>query len=174
MGRVLLIIGAVVGGLVFAFGTLGLVLAFAQPDAQQSNEVVGSIFFMVVGAIVAAPCIYFARRAPVPGAELRQSYLAWFGWCHQALGGDAISLHAATMAALASAPAGNPTAAASAEPARQASRLAASVAKPAPPRAAKVRLLPPIDAPSVALLAPSERGPRVVRWHEPAGALLRP
>jgi hypothetical protein len=33
----------------------------------------------------------------VPGAELRQSYLAWFGWCQQALGGDAISLHAATM-----------------------------------------------------------------------------
>jgi hypothetical protein len=63
MGRVLLIIGAVVGGLVFAFGTLGLILAFAQPDAQQSDEVVGSIFFMVVGAIVAAPCIYFAARS---------------------------------------------------------------------------------------------------------------
>jgi hypothetical protein len=97
MGRVLLIIGAVVGGLVFAFGTLGLILAFAQPDAQQSDEVVGSIFFMVVGAIVAAPCIYFARGAPVPGAELRQSYLAWFGWCQQVLGGDAISLHARVM-----------------------------------------------------------------------------
>src|SRR5260370_38585753 len=157
MGRVLLIIGAVVGGLVFAFGTLGLVLAFAQPDAQQSNEVVGSIFFMVVGAIVAAPCIYFARRAPVPGDELRQSYLAWFGWCQQALGGDAISLHAATMAALASAPAGNPTGAASAEAARQASRIAASGTMPAPPRATKVRSLAEIGVSTVGLLEPSER-----------------
>src|SRR6266851_1698160 len=62
MGRVLLIIGAVVGGLVFAFGVLGLILAITQPDAQQSDEIVGSIFFMVVGALVAAPCTFFAFR----------------------------------------------------------------------------------------------------------------
>ena len=116
MGRVLLIIGAVVGGLVLAFGTLGLILAYAQPDANQSDEIVGSIFFMVVGAIVAAPCTFFAYRLgrrsgqpwspsgspalATPGADVQQSYLAWFAWCQQALGGDAVSLHAATMAAI--------------------------------------------------------------------------
>lgn len=158
MGKVLLIIGAVVGGLVFAFGALGLILAFAQPDANQSDEVVGAIFFMVVGAIVAAPCIFFAFRsgrrsaqpwqpggALLPGspsADLRASYLTWFAWCQQTLGGDAVSLHAATMAALAGGAAGNPAAAAAAEAALQAGRIAASGAAPAPPRAGKVARSP--------------------------------
>jgi len=172
MGRVLLIIGAVVGGLVFAFGVLGLILAITQPDAQQSDEIVGSIFFMVVGALVAAPCTFFAfrlgrRSAPwqpggalpmgSPGADLQASYLSWFAWCQQTLGGDAVSLHAATMAAMAAGAAGNPTAAASAEAARQSARLAASGVLPAAPNGAKVRMLSRIGASTAGLLEPSER-----------------
>src|SRR5216684_2576258 len=173
MGRVLLIIGAVVGGLVLAFGTLGLILAYAQPDANQSDEIVGSIFIMVIGAAVAAPCTFFAYRLgrrsaqpwspsgspalATPGADVQQSYLAWFAWCQQALGGDAVSLHAATMAAMAAGAAGNPTAAASAEAARQANRLAALGAMPAAPSAGKVKRLSGIGASAVGLLQPSER-----------------
>ena len=172
MGRVLLIIGAVVGGLVFAFGVLGLILAITQPDAQQSDEIVGSIFFMVVGALVAAPCTFFAfrlgrRSAPwqpggalpmgSPGADLQASYLSWFAWCQQTLGGDAVSLHAATMAAMAAGAVGNPTAAASAEAARQSARLAASGVLPAAPNGAKVRMLSRIGASTAGLLEPSER-----------------
>jgi hypothetical protein len=92
-----------------------------------------------------------------PGADLQASYLAWFGWCRQALGGDAISLHAATMAALASGPAGNPTAAASAEAARQSARLATTVALSSVPKAGKVRMLSRIGASAAGLLEPSER-----------------
>jgi hypothetical protein len=172
MGRVLLIIGAVVGGLVFAFGTLGLILAYTQPDANQSDEIVGSIFFMVVGALVAAPCTFFAfrlgrRSAPwqpggalpmgSPGVDLQASYLSWFAWCQQTLGGDAVSLHAATMAALAAGAAGNPTAAASAEAARQSARLATTVALSSVPKAGKVRMLSRIGASTAGLLEPSER-----------------
>jgi hypothetical protein len=173
MGRVLLIIGAVVGGLVFAFGALGLILAFAQPDAHQSDEVVGSIFIMAVGAIVAAPCIFFAFRlgrrsaqlwqpgGALPtgsaGADLQAGYLAWFAWCQQTLGGDAVSLHAATMAAMAGAAAGNQTGAASAEAARQANRIATLGVVPLAPTQAKVRLLSRIGASTVGMLEPSER-----------------
>src|SRR5712691_10195975 len=172
MGRVLLIIGAVVGGLVFAFGVLGLILAITQPDAQQSDEIVGSIFFMVVGALVAAPCTFFAfrlgrRSAPwqpggalpmvSPGADLQASYLSWFAWCQQTLGGDAVSLHAATMAAMAAGAAGNQTVAASAEAARQSARIAALGVMPSAPTAAKVKMLSRIGASTVGLLEPSER-----------------
>jgi hypothetical protein len=128
---------------------------------------------MAIGFAIAAPCSFFAYRmgrrrtqawnpagstalAP-PGASVQQSYLAWFAWCQQALGGDAVSLHAATMAALAGGAAGNPTAAASAEAARQSSRLAASGALPSAPNAAKVRTLSRIGASTVGLLEPSER-----------------
>jgi len=141
MGRGLLIIGAVAGWLVFALYTVVLISVIVQPDTSQSDEVVGSIAFMVIGAAVAAPCTFFAyrigRRSARPwsldgstalanvGGDVQQSYLAWFAWCQQALGGDAVSLHAATMAAMAAGAAGNPTAAASAEAARQSARLAA-------------------------------------------------
>ena len=157
VGRVLLTIGAVAGGLIFAVGVLGLIITITSPGGNPASEYRGAFGLMAVGAIVAAPCIYFARRAPVRGTELTQSYMAWFAWCQQALGGDAVSLHAATMAALAGGPAGNPTAAASAEASRQASRIAASGARPAPPRAAKVRSLAQIGASTVGLLEPSER-----------------
>jgi hypothetical protein len=173
VGRVLLIIGAVAGWLLFALYTVVLIAVIVQPDANQSDEVVGSIAFMVIGAVVAAPCTFFAyrmgrgRAQPLspggstalakPGADVQQSYLAWFGWCQQALPGDAVSLHAATMAAMAAGAAGNPTAAASAEAARQSARLAASGVMPSAPNAAKVRMLSRIGASTVGLLEPSER-----------------
>jgi hypothetical protein len=173
MGRVLLIIGAVVGGLVFVLYTIVLISVIVQPDANQGDEVVGSIVFMAIGAAVAAPCTFFAyrmgRRNARPwspdgstalagvGADVQQSYLAWFAWCQQTLGGDAVSLHAATMAAMATGAAGNPTAAASAEAARQSARLAASGAPPSAPNAAKVRMLSRIGGSTAGLLEPSER-----------------
>lgn len=173
MGRVLLIIGAIAGGLLFALFTVVLISVIVQPDPNQSDEVVGSIAFMLIGAAVAAPCTFFAyrlgRRGPAPGspggstalatpgAGVQQSYLAWFAWCQQALGGDAVSLHAATMAALAAGAAGNPTAAASAEASRQSARLGASGVMPAAPNAAKVRMLSRIGASTAGLLEPSER-----------------
>lgn len=173
MGKILLIIFAVVGGLVFAFGVLGLILSIAQPDANQSDEIVGAIFFMVVGALVAAPCIFFAyrmgaRRAPWipsgsstlldPAADLQARYLGWFAWCQQTLAGDAVSLNSAAMAAMTSGTAGtDATSAASAEAARQSSRIAASGAMSVAPRPAKVRYLARIGASTVGLLEPSER-----------------
>ncbi len=173
MGRVLLIIGAIVGGLLFVLYTLVLISVIVQPDANQSDEVVGSIAFMVIGAAVAAPCTFFAYRMgrrsaqpwspggspalATPGAGVQQSYLAWFAWCQQALGGDAVSLHAATMAAMTTGAAGNPTAAASAEAARQSARLAALGVMPPAPNAAKVRMLSRIGASTAGLLEPSER-----------------
>src|SRR5260370_33100575 len=149
MGRVLLIIGAVAAGLVFAFGVLGLIAAIAQPDAQQSDEILGSIIIMVAGAIVAAPCTFFAYRIgrrsarpwtpaasqalPAPGTDLQQSYHAWFPWCQRALPGDADSRHAAPVAAMAAGAAGNPTSAASAYAGRQTALPSTSSAIPAVP-----------------------------------------
>jgi len=173
MGRVLLIIGAVAGWLLFALYTVVLISVIVQPDANQSDEVVGSIAFMVIGAAVAAPCTFFAyrigRRSARPwsldgstalanvGGDVQQSYLAWFAWCQQALGGDAVSLHAATMAAMAAGAAGNQTVAASAEAARQSARIAALGVMPSAPTAAKVKMLSRIGASTVGLLEPSER-----------------
>lgn len=173
MGKVLLIIFAVVGGIVFAFGVLGLILSIAEPDANQSDEIVGAIFFMVVGALVAAPCIFFAYRmgarratwisasSPAlldPAADLEARYLGWFAWCQQTLGGDAVSLNSAAMAAMTSGTGGeNATSAASAEAVRQSSRIAASGAMPVAPDPAKIRYLARIGASTVGLLEPSER-----------------
>jgi hypothetical protein len=172
VGRVLLIIGAVVGVLIFALGVLALIGTATTPNPDPAGYY-GSFLFMGVGAAIAAPCIFFARRlgarstppssqggmslAPTTGGDLTQSYLAWFAWCQQALGGDAVSLHATTMAALAGGAAGNPTAAASAEAGRQASRIAAMGVVPTAPNQAKVRSLSRIGASTVGLLEPSER-----------------
>src|SRR5260370_12811090 len=108
MGRVLLIIGAVAGGLVLAFGTLGLILAYAQPDPNQSDEILGSIIIMVAGAIVAAPCTFFAYRIgrrnarpwtpaasqalPAPETDVQQTYLACYAWCQKSLHRISVSL----------------------------------------------------------------------------------
>src|SRR5712692_580678 len=112
MGRVLLIIGAVAGWLLFALYTVVLISVLVQPDPNQSDEVVGSIAFMVIGAAVAAPCSFFAyrmgrRRAQpwspggspalaTPGTGVQQSYLAWFAWCQLGGGGGPVSLRAPT------------------------------------------------------------------------------
>ncbi len=173
IGRVLLIIGAVAGWLLFALYAVVLISVIVQPDANQSDEVVGSIVFMVIGFAIAAPCTFFAYRMgrrtaqpwnpassparATPASDVQQSYLTWFAWCQQALPGDAVSLHAATMAAMAAGAAGNPTAAASAEAARQSARLAASGAVPSVPNAGKVRMLSRIGASTAGLLEPSER-----------------
>jgi hypothetical protein len=171
VGRVLLIIGAVLGVLVIAFGVLALIGTATMPNPDPAGYY-GSFLFIGVGAAIAAPCIFFARRlgrrrAPwqpggslpmgSPGADLQASYLSWFAWCQQALGGDAASLHAATMAALAAGAAGNPTAAASAEASRQASRISALGVVPTAPNQAKVRTLSRIGASIVGVLEPSER-----------------
>jgi hypothetical protein len=173
VGRVLLIIGAVLGWLLFVLYTVVLISAIVQPDSNQSDEVVGSIAFMAIGFAIAAPCTFFAYRMgrrsaqpwnpagspalATPGTDVQQSYLAWFAWCQQALPGDAISLHAATMAAMAAGAAANPTAAASAEAVRQSARLATSGAMPSVPNAGKVRMLSRIGASTAGLLEPSER-----------------
>ena len=147
MGRVALIIGGVIGCIVVVLGVLFLILAVTQPDANQSDEIVGFGIFTGIGLVVAIPCLFFAYRMTPPvaagmrfgaanlppaAADAETRYLQWFTWCQQAIGGDPISLHAATMAAL-RAP-DNPTAAASAEASRQASRIGASGPMPPPPR----------------------------------------
>jgi hypothetical protein len=173
MGRILLIIGAVLGWLLFVLYTVVLISVIVQPDSNQSDEVVGSIVFMVIGFAIAAPCTFFAYRVgrrsaqrwnpagspalATPGADVQQSYLAWFAWCQQALPGDAVSLHADTMAAMAAGAAGNPTAAASAEAVRQSARLASSGGMRSVPPKSKVRILARIGASTAGLLEPSER-----------------
>jgi hypothetical protein len=171
MGRIVLIVFAVIGGLVFAFGALGVLIAATSPGPDQADTYTGAIFFIVVGAVIAVPCTFFAyrmtRRMPMPvgpsglpmaAADLRQNYLQWFAWCQQALpGADAISLNAATMAAMSATAAGNPTDAATAEAARHANRIAVQGTMPAPPSAAKVKMLSRIGASTIGLLEPSER-----------------
>lgn len=170
MGRVVLIIGGVIGCIVVVVGVLFLILVVAQPDANQSDEILGFGIVTGIGLVIAAPCLFFAYRmtpAVAPGmrfgsanlppaaADAQTRYLQWFTWCQQAIGGDAVSLHAATMAAL-RAP-NNPSEAASAEASRQASRIGGSGPMPPPPNAAKVKTLARIGASTVALLEPSER-----------------
>jgi hypothetical protein len=170
MGRVVLIIGGVVGCIVVVVGVLFLILAVTQPDTNQADEIVISGIVTGIGLVIAAPCLFFAYRmtpAVAPGmrfgsanlppaaADAETRYLQWFTWCQQAIGGDAVSLHAATMAAL-KAPE-NPTAAASEEASRQASRIGGSGPMPPPPTAAKVKTLARIGASTLGLLEPSER-----------------
>ena len=170
MGRILLIIGGVIGLIVFVVGVLVLITALTQPDINQSDEVIGAAVFIGVGLAIAAPCLFFAYRMtprmgpamqfgsanlPPGGADSQARYLQWFAWCQQAIGGDAVSLHAETMAAL-RAP-DNPTAAASAEASSQASRFGASGALPVAPAPAKIKTLARIGASTLGLLEPSER-----------------
>jgi len=170
MGRVVLIIGGVIGCIVVVLGVLFLILVVTQPDTNQSDEIVGFGIFTGIGLVIAAPCLFFAYRLtpqgvqgmrfgsanlPPTAADAETRYLQWFTWCQQAIGGDAVGLHAATMAAL-KAP-DNPTAAASAEASRQAGRIGASGPMPPPPNAAKIKTLARIGASTLGLLEPSER-----------------
>jgi hypothetical protein len=166
MGRIVLIVFGVIGGLVLAFGALGVLIAATSPGPDQADTYTGAIFFIVVGAVIAIPCTFFAyrmtRRMPMPvgpsglpmaAADLQQSYLQWFAWCQQALpGADVVSLHAATMAALAGG-----AAAATAEAARHGNRIGSMGTMPVPPNAAKVRMLSRIGASTIGLLEPPER-----------------
>ena len=166
MGRIVLIVFGVIGGLVLAFGALGVLIAATSPGPDQADTYTGAIFFIVVGAVIAVPCTFFAyrmtRRMPMPvgpsglpmaAADLQQSYLQWFAWCQQALpGADVVSLHAATMAALAGG-----AAAATAEAARHGNRIGSMGTMPVPPNAAKVKMLSRIGASTIGLLEPPER-----------------
>ncbi len=170
MGRILLIIGGIIGGLVFVSGVLLLIGNATEPGPDQEFGYVlfGAVTF--VGLAIAVPCVFFAYRmtppvafgmqygsagVPLAGNDAEQRYLQWFTWCQQAIGGDAITLHAATMAAL-KAP-DNPTGAAQSEASRQASRAGAAGAMPPPVNQAKVKTLARIGASTLGVLEPSER-----------------
>ena len=166
MGRIVLIVFGVIGGLVLAFGALGVLIAATSPGPDQADTYTGAIFFIVVGAVIAVPCTFFAyrmtRRMPMPvgpsglpiaAADLRQSYVQWFAWCQQALpGADVVSLHAATMAALAGG-----AAAATEEAARHGNRIGSMGTTPVSPNTAKVKMLSRIGASTIGLLEPPER-----------------
>lgn len=170
MGRILLIIGGVIGGLIFAFGVLALIGNASEPGPDQGSTYVGVAVVMFVGLAIAVPCVFFAYRMTPPvgsgiqfgsanlppaGADAEQRYLQWFTWCQQAIGGDAITLHSATMAALRSPD--DPTGAAQSEASRQANRTGTAGVMSAPPSAAKVKTLARIGASTLGVLEPSER-----------------
>ena len=168
--QILLIIGGIIGGLIFVLGVLELIVSATEPGPDQG---IGYVLFGVVtfvGLAIAAPCFFFAYRmtptvafgmqstsagVPPAGANAEQRYLQWFTWCQQAIGGDAITLHAATMAAL-KAP-DDPTGAAQSEASRQASRAGSAGAMPPPVKQAKVKTLARIAASTLGVLEPSER-----------------
>jgi hypothetical protein len=83
---------------------------------------------------------------------LRDSYMRWFTWCQTELGGDAMSLHAGTMAALGASAAGDNEAGASA--ARALVPATGHTSKVAP---AKLRELAQIGAAILLLLGAEER-----------------
>src|SRR6267378_3084249 len=60
MGRIVLIVFGVIGGLVLAFGALGVLIAATSPGPDQADTYTGAIFFIVVGAVIAVPCTFFA------------------------------------------------------------------------------------------------------------------
>lgn len=184
MGKVLLIIGAVVGGLVLAFGLLALALGLTDTTSSasdRSDEIIGATIFVVVGLTFFAPCMFFLVRsrnrstsallsqggyggiatAGVLSAQpdLSNSYVQWFGWCQREVGGDAVALHAETMAAMAEAAAGN--SARAGEAARQAASLAmplaGAAAQPSKIPAGKIRQLSRLGAGTLPLLEAGER-----------------
>src|SRR5260370_35376724 len=113
MGRMLLIIGGIIGSLVFVAGVLLLIGNAAAPGADQDFGYVLFGAVTVVGLAIAVPCVFFAYRmtppvafgmqsvsagVPLAGNDAEQRYLQWFTGCRQAIGAHAITLHAATMA----------------------------------------------------------------------------
>src|SRR5260370_16120577 len=112
MGRMLLIIGGIIGSLVFVAGVLLLIGNAAAPGADQDFGYVLFGAVTVVGLAIAVPCVFFAYRmtppvafgmqsvsagVPLAGNDAEQRYLQSFTWCQHAIVGDAITLHAATM-----------------------------------------------------------------------------
>jgi hypothetical protein len=122
LGKVLLIVGTVIGGLILGFellALLGTVTDNTLSSRDFNDQVLGSISFMVIGATFFAPCLFFLIRSgsrntlslmaqgmphgigvasfAAPPADLSSSYIQWFGWCQREIGGNAIALHAATL-----------------------------------------------------------------------------
>ena len=93
-----------------------------------------------------------AYGAPVVVPDARQAYIGWFGWCQRELGGDAMVLHAATMAALTAAASGSQD---------DAARAARAAVPPGATRVkvsgAKVKALAAIGSGTLAVLEPGER-----------------
>lgn len=127
-GRVLLIVGATIGGIIVAFGILALVLWLvdsSSPAEDRNDGIFGGFAIIFIGLTIGVPCtagaVLLRPRSPLPmwqsgllvpqpsdravlpaapQVDLRKSYVEWFGWCQREVGGDAIAMHAATIAAL--------------------------------------------------------------------------
>ncbi len=187
MGKVLLIIGATVGGVILGLGLLALLVTLTDNTlsaSDRSDQITGSIFIMAVGLTVFAPCLFFAVRsvsgntlsqlnqgvaygggvsgaspyAPVAPIDLSGSYLQWYGWCQREIGGNAIGLHAATMAAMAEAGAGNSTGAAgrAKQAAARASSLLAAQSQAVKTPTSKIRQMARLGSATLPLLEPGE------------------
>jgi hypothetical protein len=186
MGKILLIIGSVVGGLLLALGLLALAASVSDTTSSPSDRndaIAGSFLFIGVGLTVFAPCLFFlirsrsattlsllnqgvtyggrvaslaARYGPV---DLAGSYVQWFGWCQREIGGNAVALHAATMAAMAEAASGNTSGAGSAarQAATTASAITGAISLPAKTPTGKIRELSRLGAGTLPLLEPGER-----------------
>ena len=189
--KIVLIVGACIGGVVMGLGLLAAGASFfdASASAADRNDgTFGGLMIAVIGLGLFLPCLLCAvfirtpNTAPlwqpyasVPGpymtppgatavslstpaaADLRSRYVEWFGWCQREVGGDAIALHAATIAALIRAGAGD---SAGARDAGRRAALAASpgsLGSPAPAiKSAKLRVLAMTGAALVPLLQEGE------------------
>jgi hypothetical protein len=185
MGKILLVIGATVGGVILGLGILGLLVTLTDNTlsaSDRNDQVTGAIVIMAVGLTVFAPCLFFAVRSesrstmaqlsqgaaygsgfpgvttPYAPVDLSGSYLQWFGWCQREVGGNAISLHAATMAAMAEAGAGNSSGAAgrAKQAVSRASLLLAAQAQAVTTPTGKIRQLARIGSATLPLLEPGE------------------
>ena len=186
MGKVFLIIGSVIGGLIVAFGILALIGTLTDntlSGSDRSDQISGSIFIMGVGLVLVLPCLFFVVRsrsdntlsllnqgmeygsggaglaAAYAPVDLHGSYIQWFGWCQREIGGNAIALHAATMAAMTEAGAGNAgrAAAAARQAAARASALAGAQDQALKTPTGKIRQLARIGAGTLPLLEPAEK-----------------
>ena len=151
----------------------------ALSPARRAEDIVLASLFMVTGLAMLVACIVGLRRKPVgapslqigfqtlaappamtgsgapvtaaPIADLTDLYTQWFEWCRREIGGDAISLHAATMAALRFASTGD------SGRASQAARQASTPGPRARVRRLKVRLLARTAASTLPGLEPDEK-----------------
>jgi hypothetical protein len=183
LGKVLLIVGTVIGGLILGFGLLALLGTVTDNTLSSrdfNDQVLGSILFMVIGATFFAPCLFFLIRSgsrntlslmaqgmpygtgvaglPTAPADLSSSYIQWFGWCQREIGGNAIALHAATLAAMTAASAGDSGGAAGVarRAAARVSSLASAQSQGTKTPASKIRQLSRIGAATLPLLETGE------------------
>jgi hypothetical protein len=155
--RVLLIVVASIGALIVGIGLLAVIASLTDPDmssSDRSDTILGGLFIALAGLSLFVPClaVFLVTRprnplpywpsgplsspatAPlaVPSGDLRRSYVEWFGWCQREIGGDAIALHAATMAALSQASAGRDVLAAARRAGQLVSPGAGAFGQPSP------------------------------------------